>query len=369
MSRVAAPDPMARSVMEPVSVVLDHLKTRASQREDFLVRSVADLAIHWKDEGPKAGKPHYVASVDGKELPLAGSAEKTACRLIKTTPKYFRQFADKSAFPQSLRNVLDNPAKPSGGVLVRHDGMEIKAILPADYQIRDAYTMLDEIIPTLERQVGKIQGIQKIESGWGDRLSYRMVMNRNIMPSIGDRGQYLMLALGMSEHGLADTRLNAGLFRTLCVNSAVRTQGATWDHKASLSTFLNRTSDLIDYTGEYQGQFTQVFEALLKTYLEFEPANILKVMKDERLISRDHFTQARQFAEMNTEDGRACETQYDLFNALTRAAQDMPTMQAREQAETATMEAFTHPGGLFERIRQAAQSAGWKRRVASVSLN
>jgi hypothetical protein len=342
--------------LQTTEMILAHTKYRAETRDNVQVEAAADLGIHYEERGGTSG---YYASVpvrnaDGsvqmKELPLSHTAVKTACRMISSTPEFFNQHDDPSAFPKNFRNIMDSHKRKTQGMLVRHDGLAINAILPPNYVIKDAYDLLSEFIPALQENVGNIVGVLGLEQGNGDIASYRVVMGNNIMPGLEtDKGQFMMFNINTSETGLLDTKTSLGLYRTFCTNSAIRTQTLSkWDHKTPFSPFYDKSARVIRETGYLQESYSKIFGELLATPLTYPPLDLIHAFKREGLITSRH----AEVALIHAETG-AAETEYDLFNILTRSAQDLTTIVSREQAEEAAMKMFTQDGGVLQALQRA----------------
>lgn len=342
--------------LQSVETVLADAKYRHDHRVTLEYSNVTELGIRWHDQGPDKSESGYYAKIDGRELRMSDGAMKTACRLIKTEPKFFNQFPDHDAFPKTFRHILDNPGRNESGVILRHDGLQVNCILPRSYQVRDANELLGDFVGSLNENLGDIKGISVVDEGFGDHTRYYVVMGNNLMPEIDDSlGQYMMFMLSMSETGLQPARTALGLYRTICTNSAVRQQTLSkWNHEGSIGKFYDSTNETIRMTGYLQSQFSKVFGELLKIPLEHDATELLKAMKTAKAISRDHHQLASTYVLTPTEDGRSVETQYDLFNVLTRAAQDLPSLRQREDAEQGAMALFTAEGGLFEELRRQA---------------
>jgi hypothetical protein len=303
-----------------------------------------------------------------RDLRLTDGAMKTACRQLKTEPKYFSQFEDRMEFPRALVKGIDEGKRKSKGVLVRSNGLEITSILSPDYKIRDAAMLFDDFLEPLNEYIGDIKGVYALEQGDGDICSYRVIMGANLLPSIDAKlGQYLIFVLSTSENGIIPTKSTLGLYRTICTNSAIRQQElCQWDHKSSFGRFYEDTASTIRTSGDFQNRYAQIFGELLGANLEVPALDLVGAFKEADLITRNHADLARLYVMAPTEDGRQCENQYDLFNALTRAARDLPSIQARELAESKTLKLFTDAGGIREQLRKAAEAP--KRRTEDSNL-
>jgi hypothetical protein len=338
---------------------LERLHVRSKGRENIFVDRVMDLGIHWKDQGHN-NRSGYFAKIDGRELPLTDGAIKTACRMVKTEPKYFSQFKDKSEFPRALIKGIDDGKRRDKGVLIRHNGLQVTAVLPQDYKVHDSAHLMEDFLEPLKENLGDIKGIQSLEQGDGDICSYRIVMGTNIMPSLDDmHGQFMAFFVTTSENGIVPTICTLGLYRAVCTNTALREQTITrWDHrKVGFSAFYEKVAGVIHKTSYFQSQYSAVFEELLKTPLgDMAATDLISAMYGNRLITKQHAETAALYAGNQTEDGRQVSTQWDLFNVLTAAARDLPGVQAREQAESKTLTLFTDPGGLAEQLRRAHES-------------
>lgn len=340
-----------------IDEILEHTKARQEYTDTVDVDAAIDLSLRYEQVGDKQGG--FLATVpvrnkDGtvqmKDLPLSDSAVKTGCRLIKGTPEFFAESPDPDAFPKWFRNVMDKADRKQRGMIVRHDGMKINAILPRNYLVKDAYDLLSEFLPALQENVGDIRGVLGLEPGNGDIASYRIVMGNNIMPSLAqDQGQFLMFNINTSEAGLIDTKTSLGLYRTFCTNSAIRTQTLSkWDHKTPFAPFYDKAAKTIRESGYLRSHYGKIFEEMLNERLPFPALDLLNAFKREQLITNNHFESAAIHAQASE-----VINQYDLFNVLTRSAQDLPSIQARERAEEAAMKLFTETGGVIEALRRA----------------
>jgi hypothetical protein len=341
-----------------IDEILAHAKYRAEKRDNVDVDAVADLGLHYRPaEGGAEGG--YFATVpvknnDGnvvmKQLPLSPSAIRTACRLIKTTPAFFEQGDDPDFFPKNFQHIMDSPRKKERGLLLRHDGLKINAMLPRNYVVKDAAELLEDFIPALQSNMGDVRGVLALENTNGDYGSYRIVMGNNIMPSLTDeKGQFLMFNIATSETGLSPTKTSLGLYRTYCTNSAIRVQTlSAWNHLSNFDPFFDKAARTIRESGYLQDAYGRIFESLLREPLPFPAFDLIEAFKREKLISENHAESALIHA--RTDD---VETQYDLFNVITRSAQDLPTITERESAEETAMRLFTEPGGVLEALRQA----------------
>jgi hypothetical protein len=361
MSRRTGIDAPVRNLMagiQPVQTVMDHLSYRSSHRETISMDRFAQLGIRYCNQDSSKTESGYYAKIDGQDMRLTDGAIRTAAKLIDAKPSFFNQFPDRDAFPKMVSHVVDSAG---GGVLVRHDGLSINAILPPYYQVRDADELLGDFVKALDNEIGDIKGIAVDEEGNADRARYRVVMGSNLMPDLDDsRGQFMMFVLTMSETGQINAQTELGLYRTLCTNSAVReATRSRWDHIASPSKFFQSSGEVIRMTGQLQNQFSRIFGELAKQELEHEAAAILHAMKVVGAISEQHNKLAQQMILTPTDEGRMVTTHYDLFNVLTRTAQELPSMKARESAEQQSLSLFTARGGIYEELRRQ----GSKRRT------
>lgn len=344
--------------LEEYQTVYDRLQMRAKGKDNIEVDNVRELAIEWQDQSSTNAKSGYYAKIGNRSLPLTDGAVQTACKMLGVKPKYFNQFQDRNEFPRALYKGIDDGNRDMKGVLVRSDGLRVNAILPRDYAIRDAVDLLDDFMEPLHEHLGDIKGVYSLEEGDGDICSYRVVMGANLLPSIDAKlGQYLMFVLSTSEHGIKPTKTALGLYRSICTNSAIREQElCQWDHRASFGRFHDDTASVIRTAGYFQNAYSRVFQELLAAPLEVPALDLVGAFRESDLITRAHSELARLYVMAPTEDGRECESQYDLFNALTRAARDLPSIQQREVAESKTLKLFSEAGGIREQLRKATES-------------
>ena len=378
-SHVLEPDKLAgldlqshsNQSLQTVDSVLERLRVRSKGFTNFDVEKVSQLGIHWSEADTSHRKSGYYARVSGRDMLLTEQAIRGASKMVRVADiRYWNQFPDKDAFPKTLRHVLENPATSGNRanakrLLVRHDGIKVRAIQPFTYRIKDAYDLLTEFVTMLTDSVGEIQGISSIEEGEpGDVCSYRCVLNKNIMPMLPAKyGQHMMFLLATSETGanvsFGSTAATAlGLYRTTCLNSAIREKLVTkWNHRSKgLDKFLQHSGERIEQIAYYQNTYAEIFRELLRAKLDkIAPRDLLCAFNNEKLITSGHYDAALAYIDSPTEDGRSVETQYDMFNVLTRSAQDLETLAKRQAAETRALHLFTEQGGVFERLRNAAE--------------
>lgn len=359
----------SRAALLPVNDVLERLEMRAKGFENLDVSRVSDLGIHWSDQDTQHSESGWYAKINGRDMILSQQAVRTGSKLIgQADSRHWLKYPDRNAFPTALAHILENEAtngsrREPKRLVVRHDGIKVRAMLPFSYKIRDSYNLLADFIEMITENVGEVQGVSVIEADDfdphaepGDITSCRVVVGSNIMPSLQPQfGQYMMFLMANSETGAMNAVTGLGLFRTTCLNSAIRNQiMCSWGHKGGLEEFYDATAERIQQIGYYQDQYANIFGELLSSKLEVPSRDLLHGFHSEKLITTGHFDAAEMYVDAPTEDGRPVETQYDLFNALTRAAQDLPTYAQRQQAEATTLHLFTEPGGIFERLRNAA---------------
>lgn len=357
------------ATMQPLSLVLEKASIRSGGFDNLELDRISDLKIEWKDSDPGHSNSGWYAKVGTRDMILSDQAIRSASTLIgHRDHRVWMKYPDRNAFPQTLTHILDNPEvngqrKTPKRLLVRHDGIKVRAILPHNYVIRDAAELLESFSDHISKNFGEIQGVSVLDGGEpGDLASYRFVIGQNIVPSMKDElGQYMMFLLGISETGArfpggGDAITSLGTFRTICTNSAVRESlTCRWDHKSKgLSKFMEDTVERIRTIGYYQDGLAKVFKELAESKLEVSPSDLLSAFQSERLITSGHYDSAQMYLREKTEDGRDVETQYDLFNTLTRAAHDLDSLSQRQSAETRTLHLFTEKGGIFERLRNAA---------------
>lgn len=361
----------------PVNDVLSRLEIRSKAYENLDVDKVSDLNIHWSDQDNEHRTSGWYAKIGNRDLMLSEQAIRGASKMVKVSDiKYWNQFPDRNAFPTTLAHILEHAAMSGNRqnakrLLVRHDGINVRAIQPFVYKIKDAYELVADFVQMLAENVGEIHGISSVEDGDpGDICSYRVVVGQNIMPMLKDEyGQYMMWLIACSETGAivcpgATAATAMGVYRTSCLNSAIREKLITkWNHRSKgLEKFYNESADRIRMMGYYRDQYADIFKELLSYKLvDVAPRDLLAAFESEKLITSGHYDAAEMYIDMPTEDGRPVETQYDLFNVLTKSAQELPSLAQRQAAETRALHLFTEKGGIFERLRTAAQERAKER--------
>lgn len=339
--------------LQSVDAVMSMLQYRHEHRENHLVERVSHLGIRWHDQGPSKTESGYYAKIDGVDMLLTGQALRGANKLIRSNVAFWEQHQDRDAFPKTLSHILDNRAESE--LLIRTDGLKVNAILPSRYQVKDASEILADLIDPLRQNVGDIQGISMIDEGDGDITSLRIVIGENIVPSLKAQfGQYMMFLLNTSETGAIDSQTVMGLWRTSCSNSAIREeQLQRWDHKSEWDKFWDGTMQTVRDFSYFQPQLGAMFASLYATRLDIPASDLLRGFRTAKLISNAHYDSAANWVNQPTEDGRSVENQYDLFNVLTRAAQELPSIKQQHNAEQSAMKIFTQPGGIFKSLRDA----------------
>jgi hypothetical protein len=281
--------------------------------------------------------------------------------MIGAQPKMFKRAASPEAFPQMLYQVLDNPAAKKHGIKIRTglapNGIteQIAAILPPDYVVKDSHEQLADFASMLESHVGAVRGVSKLEQGYGDINSYRLVVGENVMPALDDlKGQFMMFVYSGSETGMCEDMTTLGLYRLICTNGAMRTDHeqlvAHWNHRANHDKFMSKSAETVRHVGYFSDVWGKMFQKAAATPLPAPARDMLHAVRETNLITRSHF----DAAERQSGTGPV-ETQFDFFNLLTQSAQMLPSIQQREDAESRSMKLFTERGGVMERIRAAAE--------------
>lgn len=356
----------------PLDTVLERAKIRADGFTNLDVERVGDLNIGWRDMDAQHRESGWYARLDGRDMLLTQQAVRSAVKAMGCKDhSFWEKSPDKDALPKMLKLYLENASgkrKYPKRLMVRHDGINVRAVLPFNYTIRDGYDLLEMFAEKIGK-VGKIQGVSEVmDSGEtshpGDLVSYRVVMSQNIMPKLKDEfGQFMMYMVSVSETGRAfiggnDAYTSMGFFRSSCTNSAIRgSVGCKWNHRSKgLPKFTQDSTERIRTLGYYQDYYTRAFDELLNRKLkDVTPRDLLGALKDEKLITSGHYDAAEMYVGEPTEDGRPVSTEYDFFNVLTRAAQDLPSLMQRQQAETKSLLLMTEKGGIYERMRDAAK--------------
>lgn len=351
------------SGLEPVETVLARLKKRMERRQDVQIDNPIDLNFRWVEAGVGQPEGRFYFTLDGKDMPLTDGAVKTAAaRIDQKNPRWFQKFDDPDYFPKSFRNYNHKT-----GFMVRHDGNEIQAVLPDTYRVTNAYDLLvGDFLPLVTENFGALRGIGHEFDGDGDYDSFRIVGGDNLLASAGaadEIGQYLLFQLSMSENGLSDTKTWLGLYRPVSTTSALRGQTCSkWSHKVDGDKFFGRTSEMVRHTGYFNVRFTKIMGAMLAEPLPVDDqdqrmaaVDVLTILKQGRLITQNHYDNAKVYANGLTEAGTPHNTQYDLFCALTRGAQDLLNPHQKEKAEEASMLLFTERGGLLGQIQRALE--------------
>jgi len=363
-----------RHHVRPVEDVLNRLKIRRDGYVNVDIEKVSQLGIRWMEKDNDHRDSGWYAKIDGRDLKLSNQAVNSVSKMVKVTDmRYWNQFADKNAFPKTLSHILENTPSQSSvdraepkRLMIRHDGIQVRAILPYEYKVKDAYDLLSDFLTMVSESMGKINGVSSLETGdSGDINSYRVVVGTNIVPALkADMGQYMMFMLACSEtganvYGGSSAATALGLFRTSCTNSAIReTQVVKWNHRSNgLDRFITETGEKLRHTGYYQDQYASIFGELLKEKLgEANPRDLLHAMRSMSLISTAHSEACERYVDAPTEDGRPVETQYDMFNVMTRGAQDLSSLAQRQQAESRALNMFTSPGGIYKMLRSGSRA-------------
>lgn len=352
--------------------VLAATRVRAQNRRNFDVERISDLGIEYVDQGkhPRLPEGGFVASklkdAKGNAMVVGPGAIRGACKLMDVKPNFFNGFEDRNAFPKALANKLDNPNRSGRdrtfkirtGFADNGIDEQLAAILPGSYQIRDANEQLSHFAQVVFENLGPIKGVEVAEQGFGDIVSYRMVIGENIQRGQRDEeGQFMMFCLRMSETGLVNDEAALGLYRLICKNGAMgwdEAAVASWSHKTPLEDYLNKAGSTVRMATHFGQAWGKIFGDMEQAKLPAPAADCLHAMKASKMITGQHFDMADLHAKSGME---ASNTQYDLYNLLTRGAQDLPNIQQRQSAERTTLEIFTKDGGFLQRLDDAAKRA------------
>ena len=372
------PIPGLRQKLDSVSSVLDVLRIRKANRMNRLFDDPIPLNLRRNNVPLNAGDSEFTATIDGKDLVLTDTALDGCCRLIDSTWDHFKRYDDPDALPKAMNNISHNRNRGPLSLLVRHSAIRVEAVLPKSYQIQDDFDTLTSFITELDAVYpNSIQGIERLvhggEQGDGSHSSYRLVLggdifggdiNEAIRPGESTilRGMespmFLMAVLSSSELGLTPSDFTLGLWRLVCRNGAMRLDQkhvvARWNHTSDMNVFYNKAFGIMRRAGMFQTVCSQVFSSLREQPLELPASELLVSVKDEGFISKNHFEAADSYltAGIDTDSGEhgEVETAFQFFNVLTRSAQDLESIKARQRGETAAMKLAMHPLGFMNAL-------------------
>lgn len=350
--------------LKTVDEVIEQAEYRSKNRVNLDVDRFKDLGVRWIDQDSAHSKSGYYARIDGRDMRFSDNAVRTASKLVKIKDaSHWSQYPDKDAFPTTVSHILDNRRNPQ--LLVRHNGIEVNAVLPSTYQIKDAYEIISDFADPLAEHMGNFKGIMVDERSNGDMLAYRFIIGANIVKELDDsKGQFMMFLLSMSETGACPAKTALGLYRTICTNSAIREQLVNkWNHSGSHNDFYRGTMQHIRQAGYYQQRYSEIFSELLNRKLPSGAGDLLLALKQEKMITKGHYDASKIYADLPTEDGREHETEYDLFNLLTRGAQSLISLQARHTAEANALKICTDNGGISRNFNKASEKNSFKRKA------
>ncbi len=358
--------------LTPINQVIEKTRQRAKNHPTWDIDQIAEMGIEYTDSHPhlKSGNGGYIAKqvLDSKKVPmlLSESAIRGACRLIGAKPSFFEDAEDRNALPKFLKNKLDNPNRSGEHAFKFRTGYAtdenengfyevVDAILPGSYQVRDAHEQLAGFAELIHENLGPIKGVMVDERGFGEMLSYRMVVGDNIMPNVKDEatGQFLAFNLRMSETGAISDETALGLYRLVCQNGALSFDGrqiGKWSHKTPLSDYLNKAGGSIHAASGMASTWGKIFAEMNEATLKHPAADYLEMMRARQLITKAHHGMAENHAKSGLEP---VSTHYDLFNLLTRGAQDLSHPTQRHKAERETLRMFTSGGGFIESLDKA----------------
>lgn len=343
---------------------IEKSRNRSLYRRNFTVERVGDLGIEWVDKGQHSLLPNggYIASKlkdqKGTPLALSKSAMKTACRLIGANTTFFDGFSDKNAFAKILQNKLDKGKskktfKIRTGLANGRYQEVLDAILPGKYKINDVNQQLSYLASIIRENLGFVNGVHISEEGFGESISYRLIIGENIVKSQDDhKGQFLSLNLKMSEIGLFNDEVTLGLYRMICKNGAWgwdTSLVAKWNHTTNMDKYLETISGTVYKSQHIAKIWSEVFNLMSKTRLDRHASDYLFEMNNNGLISVQHY----DYCNDQIKIGHPQETQYDLFNILTRAAQELPTIALRQSAERKALKIFTGGRGINGALEDA----------------
>ena len=335
---------------------LRDLRERCGNYNDFRFGNPADLGLKWvAPEGPQAMRGHFVATIEGKEMPVESTAIQTACRLLKVSPEYFDQFEDKTRFISDLvtlrgpsRRVVRGKAKQGedeGGILVRTDGLRVHGILSPRFNVTPDSKIFEATLANLDDAKQNIFGVQMVREGWGKLNSYRILYGKPFEPMQQDM-VYPMLDYSASEFGMFPSEVSLALWRLVCANGAMRQDHkqtlARWNHHGSDTGFYKGIRDVLERAERFSQRASNTLSEIAAKPLPFdmEPEAVIHQLVEQGELKRLHGEVCEKAAQQVS-----VETQYDLFNVFTHAAKSVP-LAMRKSAESDSLKIFMRPGAL-----------------------
>ena len=87
---------MPLASMVKVDELISKLEKRDRDREDFMILDPKDVDLRYEIGDKEAGeKDKFLMTFNDRDIELSDSAISSACRMLKTTPQYFREnFSD-----------------------------------------------------------------------------------------------------------------------------------------------------------------------------------------------------------------------------------------------------------------------------------
>ena len=343
---------MPLASMVKVDELISKLEKRDRDREDFMILDPKDVDLRYEIGDKEAGeKDKFLMTFNDRDIELSDSAISSACRMLKTTPQYFREnFLDwQRKFCSDFSSAMRHNER---GCYARTDCLRdgisrrVESFVGGNWQLNvGESTIVRGVAERLNAQYGdSILGVQVVTEG-GRNSVYRFVFGNTIMGNDNHVKMYPMISLIHSPYGFSTTELSLGIYRVICENGALRRDfsagTAKWNQRSNPDTFFSKMNGAIDAAGDFSNECKRHFERMVEKRINHHPLIVLKSLFNGKAITNAHLESATMFL---TE--RDIRTEYDMLNVLTDSAKTLHPLQKRQEAESNALRIAMHGDGF-----------------------
>lgn len=309
---------------ETVESVIEHLRRRAQGYQDAIIpRERLKVGLNQAD---------YTLTVEGTEMPLTKSGNRSLCRLLGMNQRYFERYPSRAEFAEHANTHIGQ--RPAEGLLVRMEEGKVRAILPKSYKIYDDHQVFNQLHDQVQALGQKVDLHQRGANGTS---IYRLVYgNAHEKDEV-----LLMVEIKNSEVGSHSLEIVHGLYRVVCTNGATRPVKEwgfmRWSHRGNpdrIPALLHsRWQEGITHINEMQ----TAFEATRQRPLGKMPTEIVQGLVESKRMSKRFGDKIAE--QLNQRPGEEYPLSYfSLVNAITKEAQNLPSLDQQSRMEALGME-------------------------------
>jgi len=294
--------------LQTIEEVVGQIQKSKVGTHDVLLKNPSDF--HLESAGPEG----YKLRLEGKAYKVGPIGMTSICRLLRMPKDYFDRFPRPEEFVEHAQTLLPRVCKD--GVLVRLNG-ELRGVVPSNYRIFDDDQALSFIGDLAHRWLPHIRGVAVTSDRW-DRSCYRILFGDS---ALAKDEIYPVVNFSNSEIGFSPLSMDAGTFRLVCLNGSMRPvsrgQRFRWNHTGD---WQEKIDDLTAFLRCQARVASETAEAIRRAVDRVLPSGAEEIQRlnAARWITRS-FSKEAQKALAPTDRT----TKYDVFNAITNAAQGL----------------------------------------------